>query len=178
MCVSGCLSLAASTGGGREARFFAPGCGYPGTAATRSSWHQFRHLISLSFFCFFFFAFFHDGPLCFYLFCMLDTIPRRGLTARVSLRSSMPFTRPVSALSQSPLGVPPRICIWQLTSLPRFGRRSPSIIVCRGDNREFPVCHPETRRQVVSALEPNKTGFYIQVLIQILDKWMSSIQRK
>lgn len=67
-----------------------PGCGYPGTVGTRSSWHQFCHLISLSFR-----HFFHSCPpvLGFYLFCMLDTILRRGLTARVSPWSLMPFTQ-------------------------------------------------------------------------------------
>lgn len=112
-----------------------PGCGYPGTVGTRSSWHQFCHLISLSFR-----HFFYSCPpvLGFYLFCMLDTILRRGLTARVSPWSLMPFTQNSAQnlllRSHPAKKVPPTFCIWQGVILPRIGR-SPFILGKQEDDQ-------------------------------------------
>lgn len=110
VCVSGCpgSDVLASTATGREV-WTGSGCEAPGsTPDTRSSWHQFCHLISLFlyiFLTFLFFFFWCQACACaFIYFCILDTIPRRGLTTRVSFGPSMPFSPEewVSALSQSP----------------------------------------------------------------------------
>lgn len=120
-----------------------PGCGYPGTVGTRSSWHQFCHLISLSFGIFFIRA--RPSWVFIYFVCLTQFyVEDLRLECLPGPWCHSPRIPPrICSFAVTPQKkVPPTFCIWHHPSPNRSVTFHPREIGGR------PAWHPETWRQV------------------------------